>query len=187
MASLIWTAVWFFLMFELIVTLILVIPVPRKIRNAIARQINRLDLGDRLGKVAIFIGIALTMALSESISSVHYFLRKEHNDKEHYETPEHERIFYDLIKQRKFRSERNMYLAGFSLTLLFVIVRISQLMQESVEWEEQVNALTKAVASEEQQQGSTTQGVELTSAKPMKAKKKDWTRLVALISAMTNW
>jgi hypothetical protein len=63
-------------MFELIVTLILVIPVPRKIRNAIARQINRLDLGDRLGKVAIFIGIALTLALLESISSVHHFLQK---------------------------------------------------------------------------------------------------------------
>jgi hypothetical protein len=160
-------------MFELIVTLILVIPVPRKIRNAIARQINRLDLGDRLGKVAIFIGIALTMALLESISSVHHFLQKEHNSKEHYETPEHERIFYDLVKQRKFRSERNMYLAGFSLTLLFVIVRISQLMQESVEWEEQVNALTKAVASEVPVSTTQQQGVELTSVKPIKAKKKD--------------
>ena len=176
-------------MFELIITLILVIPVPRKIRNAIARQINRLDLGDRLGKFAIFIGVALTMALLESISSVHHFMLKENNSKEHYETPEHERIFYDLVKQRKFRSERNMYLAGFSLTLLFVIVRISQLMQESVEWEEQVNALTKAVvASEGHAASSTTQeGVELTTAKPLKAKKKDWTSLVALSYTHIDW
>ncbi|KAI2497962.1 hypothetical protein MHU86_16513 [Fragilaria crotonensis] len=50
-------------LFELMVTLILVIPVPRKIRNAITRQINRLDLGNRLGKVIIFIRIALSLAL----------------------------------------------------------------------------------------------------------------------------
>jgi hypothetical protein len=66
-----------------------------------------------------------------------------------------------------------MHLAGFSLTLLFVIVRISQLMQESVEWEEQVNALTKAVASEVPVSTTQQQGVELTSVKPIKAKKKD--------------
>lgn len=168
MASLIWTSVWFFLMFELMVTLILVIPVPRKIRNAITRQINRLDLGNRLGKVIIFIGIALSLALLESISSVQYISTKE---LEH-TTPEHDRIVHDLMKQRKFRSERNLYLAGFSLTLLFVIVRILQLMQESVEWEAQVDALTKAVASEQQQQ-VPSQGVELTSMKPAQMKKKD--------------
>lgn len=155
-------------MFELMVTLILVIPVPRKIRNAITRQINRLDLGNRLGKVVIFIGIALSLALLESISSVQYISTKE---QEHI-TPEHDRIVHDLMKQRKFRSERNLYLAGFSLTLLFVIVRILQLMQESVEWEEQIDALTKAVASE-QQQHVQSQGVELTSINPAQTKKKD--------------
>ena len=156
-------------MFELIVTLILVIPVPRKIRNAITRQINRLDLGNHLGKVVAFIGIALTLALLESISSVHYILSKEYE----HETPERDRIVHDLMKQRKFRSERNIYLAGFALTLLFVIVRILQLMQESVEWEEQVNSLTKAVSSEQ----APSHGVELTSMKPKQAKKADWDSL----------
>jgi hypothetical protein len=55
---------------------------------------------------------------------------------------------------------------------LFVIVRILQLMQESVEWEEQIDALTKAVASE-QQQHVQSQGVELTSINPAQTKKKD--------------
>ena len=50
MASIIWTTVWFFLMFELLIVVILVIPVPRKIRNAITRQVDRLQLSKRLGK-----------------------------------------------------------------------------------------------------------------------------------------
>merc|ERR1711862_774654 len=61
---------------------------------------------------------------------------------------EHDRIYHDLDKQRKFRAERNMYLAGFSLALQFCIIRICQLMQESVEYEGEIKALTKAVAGE---------------------------------------
>ena len=170
MASIIWTTVWFFLMFELLIVVILVIPVPRKIRNAITRQVDRLQLNKRLGKAWIAVGIALTLALMESIATVHYIIERE--QQEHgMQSLEHERIIHDLHKQRKFRGERNMYLAGFSLTLLFVIVRICQLMQESVEWEAQVEALTKAVASE--QAAGTDDGVELTSIKPKQDKKKD--------------
>jgi hypothetical protein len=137
-------------MFELVITLILVIPVPRKIRNAIARQVFRWNLGEQLWKVGLFVGVALALALVESISSIQRLEQRERIEHEvllgnpavlH----EHERIYHDLDKQRKFRAERNSYLAGFSLTLLFVIVRISQLMQEAVEYEEQVERLTNAV------------------------------------------
>jgi B-cell receptor-associated protein 31 len=175
MASLIWTAVWYFLMFELIVTLILVIPVPRKIRNMLARQVNKLDLGQRLAKVGIFVTIALAAALVESVSSIQTISERERTEAHHgfsAGSVEHDRILHDLDKQRKFRSERNMYLAGFSLTLLFVIVRIANLMQESVEWEEQVEVLTKAVASE-QPSGAPSDGVEMTTIKSKQEKKKD--------------
>jgi hypothetical protein len=50
---------------------------------------------------------------------------------------QHERVYHAQDKERKYKSERNMYLAGFSLTLLFVIGRILKLMQESVELEEE--------------------------------------------------
>jgi hypothetical protein len=174
MASLIWTSVWYFLMFELIITLILVIPVPRKIRNMLARQVNKLDLGQRLAKVGIFATIALAAALMESLSSIQTIGERERMEAHQgfsAGSAEHDRILHDLDKQRKFRSERNMYLAGFSLTLLFVIVRIANLMQESVEWEEQVEVLTKAVASE--QPGAPSDGVEMTTIKSKQEKKKD--------------
>mmetsp|Transcript_401 Transcript_401/g.579 ORF Transcript_401/g.579 Transcript_401/m.579 type:complete len:175 (+) Transcript_401:128-652(+) len=172
MASIIWTAVWWFLMFELGITLILVIPVPRKIRNAMARQINRLDLGQRLAKFGIFVTVALAAALVESMSSVQTIGERERLETQFGYTAgsvEHDRVIHDLDRQRKFRSERNMYLAGFSLTLTFVISRIANLMQESVEWEAQVDLLTKTVASE---QAPPSEGVEMTDVKKSKQEKK---------------
>jgi Bap31/Bap29 transmembrane region len=173
MASFIWTSVWFLLLVELGVTLILVIPVPRKIRNFIARRVNRLDLGRRLGNLGIFLGVALTMAFIESVTSIHHLIikEKEESGNQHHR---HDALLlehHDLFKQRKFRSERNMYLAGFSLTLLFVIVRLCQLMHESIELEGQVEVLTKSNATAEQLTTSDG-GIELTVI-PSKTDKKN--------------
>jgi len=158
-------------MVELALTVVLVIPVPRKIRNAMSRLVMKLNLSDKLGKFAIFVALALGAALIESMSSVQYI--QERQRLEHLQqgsSLEHERIFHDLDQQRKFRSERNMYLSGFSLTLLLVIVRICQLMQESVEYEEEVERLTKVVVSE---QPASANGVEMTTVKSKQEKKKD--------------
>ena len=46
MKSIIWSCVFVFLLFELFVTLILAVPVPRRIRNIIARKVNRFHLGE---------------------------------------------------------------------------------------------------------------------------------------------
>lgn len=162
-------------MAELTVTTILVIPVPRKIRNAIARQVSKLDLAQRFSKVGIFITLGLVAALAESISSVQTISERERAEAQQSSpsgSAEHDRILHDMYRQRKFRSERNMYLAGFSLTLLFVIFRIANLMQESVEWEEQVDLLSKAVTSE-QEASAPTEGVEMAPIKSKQTKKKD--------------
>merc|ERR1711933_592951 len=38
-----------------------------------------------------------------------------------------------ILKEKEYKAGRNLYLAGFALTLLFVIGRITELMQEHAE------------------------------------------------------
>ena len=144
MASLVWTIIFAFLILELAVTLILVVPVPRKIRNVLASKIFQLDLGARLRKPLLFIGIALGLALVESYFAHQRIMsRMAEESSEGNWSPQHERHFHLQDKERKYKSERNMYLAGFALTLLFVIGRITQLMQESVQLEAETERVQK--------------------------------------------
>ena len=76
MASITWTCVFGFLVVELITTFILVVPVPRRIRNMIARKINRFHLGENFGKAMWFITIGLVLALAESYHSTIYLMEK---------------------------------------------------------------------------------------------------------------
>jgi hypothetical protein len=147
MASLIWTSVFGFLVLELILTAILVVPVPRKIRNFLAKEINKFRIGERLAKPILFIALALTFALVESYFTRQRILARESDEMEAgmnlLMSREQEKMFHSGDRERKYKSERNMYLAGFSLTLLFVIGRITQLMQESVELEEECDRVKK--------------------------------------------
>ena len=156
MATLIWTGIFAFLVGELILTLILVLPVPRRIRNYIAKKIFILQLGERLAKPILFIGIALGLALVESYLSHQRLLErlKEDHAMEVMAAAGGGANSIGLgvgaasitavDLQRKYKSERNMYLAGFSLTLLFVIGRLTQLMEENVELEDECDRLHKS-------------------------------------------
>ena len=167
MASLIWSSIFLLLCIEIIITAILVIPVPRKIRNYISKEIFQFSIGDKLSKPILFVGVALTMALMESYFAHERLVKRiqesmneggggsqapyghGYGDHMHSHVGGH---FHD--RERKYKTERNMYLTGFALTLLFVIGRITQLMQESVELESEISDL----------QGSTAGGKETTTA-----------------------
>merc|ERR1712157_335402 len=144
--SLVWSTAYVFLLLEIAITVILVIPVPIKIRNLIARQIFKLKMGERLSKPILFIGIALAFGFIDSYMKLQNLLDKM--DEQHTLEVEHghmgggpgtmlsdgyQRI---QIKEKKYKAERNLYLTGFAFTLLFVIGRITQLMQEHVELEQ---------------------------------------------------
>jgi B-cell receptor-associated protein 31 len=144
MASLVWMSVFLILAIELVITLILVVPVPRKIRNLIAKKIFKFDLGDRLKTPIMFIGIALGLALMESYFTHQRIMTRIIEEQEAGVTaPSHHShdYFYPGLhdRERKYKSERNLYLAGFALTLLFVIGRLAVLLQESVELHEEID------------------------------------------------
>eukprot|EP00178_Gracilaria_changii_P006941 TRINITY_DN223_c0_g1_i1.p2 TRINITY_DN223_c0_g1~~TRINITY_DN223_c0_g1_i1.p2 ORF type:complete len:189 (-),score=38.32 TRINITY_DN223_c0_g1_i1:1862-2428(-) len=139
MASVVWVSVFFLLMMELVITAILVLPFPRFVRKFIARKIFTYDLGKRIRFISNFIILGLILAVSDAVQTLRHLEQKEAGETSNQATND-ARVGYIAVsfdKQRKFRAERNMYLAGFSLTLMFVIARIVELMQEVVNVEEQ--------------------------------------------------
>jgi hypothetical protein len=167
MASFVWTSVFVFLCLELLLTLILVVPVPLRIRNLLAREIFKFHLGDRLKKPIMFVGIALGMALLESYFTHQRILARlaeQHGAEALHHGHHNSHYFHD--KERKYKSERNMYLAGFALTLLFVLGRITQLMQESVELEAECDRVKKFVKD------SNKYASEASETTPVESKKK---------------
>jgi len=158
MPSLIWGAVFLFLLLELAVTVVLALPVPRKMRNFLAREVFKFNLGDKLTKPVLYIGIALGLALLESFMTHRRLLTRmedEHNSG--ISSIPHDAVYHTHDKERKYKAERNMYLAGFSFTLLFVIGRITTLMQESVELEEETERVRKFVGDSKQADAKQTQ------------------------------
>jgi hypothetical protein len=184
MASIIWQTIFVLLVCELVVTLILVVPVPRKIRNFIARECFQWNIGDRLQKPIKFIGVALCLALVESYVTHQRILSRIEEEiqagvaspaRHHYV----DHRFYPNLhdKERKYKSERNMYLAGFALTLLFVIGRITTLLVESVELHDETDRLEKANKEQANGNEGTATGAATvattTTIKDEQAKKAD--------------
>lgn len=176
MASLVWMSVFLILTVELVITLILVVPVPRKIRNLIAKKIFKFDLGDRLKTPILFVGIGLGLALVESYFTHQRIMARiweEQEEHHHQHNPSHDHFYPGLHdRERKYKSERNLYLAGFALTLLFVIGRLAVLLQESVELHEEIDrvaASSSSIGGDGQAAVATT----TTSSEPSEDKASD--------------
>ena len=173
--SLLWTSVFVLLMFELVLTLILVLPIPRKWRNWICLKVSRLELKKRLRVPLIGIFFALLLALLDTTTYLQHIYLKENEEQQ-----QRQRLFSDsaidrhLIKEKEYKTGRNMYLVGFAFTLLFVIGRLTELMQEHAELEQQVERLTTAATTSSSTTPSAATvndvGIEM---KPMQSKKKN--------------
>jgi hypothetical protein len=134
MASVVWSGLFLFLVFELAIVAILVLPWPSRVRRYIAAKVHLLKLGPRLRVVAQWILLALFAAIAESINTLTRFHIREEQPADSGENAMDAQAGYievSMEKQRMFRAERNLYLAGFALTLLVVIKRIVELMEFS--------------------------------------------------------
>ena len=177
MRSLLWTAVFGLLVVELCLTLILVIPVPRKIRSMICNGVSRLELKKRFKTPLVAIFFALVFAVLDTAMFLgNIYTQKEEEKALHTGHDALNVIDRHLLKEREYKAGRNMYLAGFALTLLFVIGRITDLMQEHAELEGKIETLTLAIAinnnssSGDNNDVPGTKGIEM---KPMRMKKKE--------------
>ncbi|KAL3915602.1 MAG: hypothetical protein SGILL_005573 [Bacillariaceae sp.] len=85
-----------------------------------------------------------------------------------------------LDREKQYKTERNMYLSGFAIALLFVIGRITDLMQEHAELETELENKRLAASPAVQASSAGFAGIKATTGleqeiemKPMQAKKKE--------------
>lgn len=106
---------------------------------------------ERLKHPILFIGIALGLALAESLYTHQRILDRIEAERQgiRSSSPSYVDYFYPglHVKERRYKSERNIYLSAFALTLLFVIGRISNLLRESLELHEEAKRLESALKS----------------------------------------
>ena len=166
MASLLWSSIFAILCLELALTFVLVLPVPRQIRNGVCRAATEMDLKAKLQPVLWAVGLGLTIALLDGLSFLQFIFQGEWELRYSSYSRYHHRD--NFAREQEYQTERNVYLAGFSLTLIFVIGRITDLMQEHVELEEELENARKA--NPEAAVDLPGQGIEL---KPLQSKKDD--------------
>ena len=182
MRSLLWTAVFLILMIEIVIVAVLVIPVPRSWRNGICMEVSKLDLKERLRMPLTFLVVGMCLAFFDSLNCLLWLWRVEEEETRYtgYQSAEQAHVIRHLDKEKEYKTERNLYLSGFAIALLFVIGRITDLMQEHAELETELEK--KRLASSPPVQASTTGfvGIKATTGlekeiemKPMQAKKKE--------------
>ena len=151
MASIVWQGIFVFLAAELVVTLLLVLPIPLKVTAWFARLLPSDWLArvfeEQLRKPLLYIGIGLALALTESLFVHRRVLARIEEERHGSYNPSFFDYFYPHLhhKERKYKSERNIYLSAFALTLLFVIGRLAQLLKESVELHQEAVKLEKSL------------------------------------------
>jgi hypothetical protein len=167
MASIVWKSIFAFLAAELVVTLLLVVPVPLKITAWFARRARMVPVErftrcteERLRNPLLFIAIGLSLALAESLFTHQRILTRI--EKEKYggrsslsSSSSYFDYFYPGMhdNERRYKSERNIYLSAFALTLLFVIGRIAYLLRESVDLHEEAERLESVLSSSSSKEG----------------------------------
>jgi hypothetical protein len=184
MRSLLWTSIFYLLMAALGLTLILVVPVPRKFRSRIVLSVSKLGLKEKLKMPLVFLCFALVLALADTAKYLHGLHDKHEEAKLAVSEgmPPRNSIDRLLTKEKKYKAERNIYLVGFALTLIFVIGRITELMQEHAELEGKIENLKLAASMMEKHSkeespsdgdGDVDAPIDGIEMKSMGSKKKD--------------
>lgn len=143
MASVVWLSVFVLLCVELVITFILVVPLPAIVRRGLVRVIRAMNFGPAVRFAMKWVLLMLTGAVVESVTTLQRLSAREKEPAGSAAAagaglgdPRAGYVEMSFEKQRKFRAERNLYLSGFALTLLLVIARIVELMQEGVSAED---------------------------------------------------
>jgi hypothetical protein len=167
-------------MIEIAIVTVLVIPVPRAWSNGICLEVSKLDLKARLRLPLTFLVIGMCLAFFDSLNYLLWLWKVEEEERRYtgYQTAEQVHVVRILDKEKEYKTERNLYLSGFAVTLLFAIGRITDLMQEHAELETELEKkrLAKSPAIDAVPSGFA--GVKATTGlehelemKPMQAKK----------------
>ncbi|KAJ8905322.1 hypothetical protein NDN08_001829 [Rhodosorus marinus] len=143
MASPLWLGVYGVLCLELILTLILLVPLPERVEKGMVKILQLPNFISGWTFFVRFLAIALVLAVYDSIRTIKYMESKILDDPETLTGV----MANSLDRERRFRAQRNLYLAGFALTLLFVIIRLVQMIRSNINLREELKAISSQQSS----------------------------------------
>lgn len=160
---------------EIVITAVLVIPVLQAWRNAICREVSKLHLKEHLKLPLTFLVVGMMLAFLDASNYLLYLWDMEEEDVRYrtYRSVDDAHMVRHLDKERVYKTQRNLYLSGFAVTLLFVIGRLTDLMQEHADLEKELESTRMADSpAVDASTGEKEEGVEI-EMKPIQSKKKD--------------
>ncbi|KAG7369820.1 B-cell receptor-associated protein 31-like protein [Nitzschia inconspicua] len=176
MRSLIWTSVCMILVAEIALTALLVIPVPRAWRNAVCLEVSKFNVKHRLKLPLAFLVIGISLAFLDALNYLLYLWDVEEEDVRFraYRSVDDAHVVRHLVKERVYKTQRNLYLSGFAVTLLFVIGRLTDLMQEHADLEKELEKKRQAsLPAVDASTGDESKGKTEIEMKPMQSKKNE--------------
>ena len=153
MASFIWTLIFALLAIEIVILLILLIPLPGKVLQFLPKMTRKLFSNKTVVVVLI---ILLGLMFADSINTRMHCVETIEDTQDP--------IRLHNLKTSKLRAERNIYLSFDALFLMFLIWRISELLEEVAQ---------KKLEKKETVSESSEQAVEETKAVEKEEPKED--------------
>ncbi|GJQ12852.1 hypothetical protein GpartN1_g4643.t1 [Galdieria partita] len=177
MKNMLWLLVYLFLCTEIAIVALLVLPLPKRVRRLVLRLLATGSQFLHLAKFINYISLSLFFGMIESLTDA-YRVQLKLSEQTAANGLLSNAVSFEVhtLKQRQFRSQRNFYLASFSLTLLFVISKLFELTSRINVLESQLETKFTSGTSSEQPSdlGPTSSNQDQHSKKtPDKAKSKE--------------
>ena len=149
--SLQYTVTFVFLLFEICVYLLLVIPWPYRMRKALVHLFTSSEFGKKLYQVQGFLLLLVAILFAESLRMMFFNINKheEHDelDKRHHDVGDE--IQDQKMHSKIFYAERNVYLTSFTLFAAFAVFRLLALLHVLCITDEKVDKLEKSFKTQE--------------------------------------
>ncbi|KAA8499905.1 hypothetical protein FVE85_7490 [Porphyridium purpureum] len=142
--SIVWMAVFCLLVFELVLVVLLCLPLPWGMRKFVVKLVGSAKGIHHVQTGIVFLLLALTLAFASSVQEMLFVTEKSNAYKFELSSASGYEVWeYSKLRQEKFRSERNMYLSLFCLTLSLVLRRLFELFANEVQLRSQLEGASK--------------------------------------------
>eukprot|EP00188_Purpureofilum_apyrenoidigerum_P005316 Plantae.Rhodophyta-Purpureofilum_apyrenoidigerum.ctg6813.p1 GENE.Plantae.Rhodophyta-Purpureofilum_apyrenoidigerum.ctg6813~~Plantae.Rhodophyta-Purpureofilum_apyrenoidigerum.ctg6813.p1 ORF type:complete len:197 (+),score=36.28 Plantae.Rhodophyta-Purpureofilum_apyrenoidigerum.ctg6813:202-792(+) len=158
MASAIWVATFVLLCVEVVLCAVMMVPLPRSFWRQISSILKITAVSNVVTFFVRFLILGLALGVFESVQIIRRLQDKAEGSNDMYAA-----LSVSQKKQRMFRAERNLYLAGFCLTLIFVIQRVIQLATENSNLSYEIEKKKKTPITSTQSTSATSSEVQADS------------------------
>eukprot|EP00179_Madagascaria_erythrocladioides_P031275 CAMPEP_0198341912 /NCGR_PEP_ID=MMETSP1450-20131203/50230_1 /TAXON_ID=753684 ORGANISM="Madagascaria erythrocladiodes, Strain CCMP3234" /NCGR_SAMPLE_ID=MMETSP1450 /ASSEMBLY_ACC=CAM_ASM_001115 /LENGTH=170 /DNA_ID=CAMNT_0044046973 /DNA_START=71 /DNA_END=583 /DNA_ORIENTATION=- len=142
MKSIIWGLVFVILCIELGVLAILCAPLPWGVRKTIARFLHNNGIAKKFKVSMYYLMVAISLAVVDAVMRIRALEGREETGDPDAAQGLGGTLNAQYLKGQRYRAQRNLYLAGFVLTLLFAIKRIIELVVNEIALRDEIKRIS---------------------------------------------